>query len=196
MNDNLYYEQQIKKIIMNNMDELLKGIKAQIPSKMRQIRSDIYANFLMIVKDSYVNTFQELYGSCFDQQALINSLNFYPTNDLRPDFSYDIKKFKFINLRNNIRKFNPNSVKEYERTDMEEIYQDYDEEIIDYDEFEEYDNSYSDFTPNNKVNIGGMIPLTEAYEQAKYEALNKFQQQYITQIQPRIFKRYGIKLAK
>ena len=47
--------------------------------------------------------------------------------------------------------------------------------IINYwNEFEEYDNSYSDFTPNNKVNIGGMIPLIEAYEQAKYEALNKF----------------------
>jgi hypothetical protein len=48
-----------------------------------------------VVNSTFIEVFTEYYGNNFETEALISSLSYFQGNNLRPDFSYDERKFRF-----------------------------------------------------------------------------------------------------
>lgn len=92
--DNLI-DQQVENILKKKMDELLKQLQKQAANKMTLIKAEIYGSFTSIVKRTFVNVFNAYYGTHYNVQSLLDSINFNNGNGLIPDFSYNKNKFMF-----------------------------------------------------------------------------------------------------
>ena len=194
------------------LDKFFQNILKQFPSKVQLIKKDIYDAFVLVTQNTFLQTFDEYYGNNYDINSLLASLQFYTGKDIRPDFSYDENKFKFNNDNGALVKdgFNFNSRKyasfgNFQDPEIEALLDQFweDEENDETtDELEQEDEqdfliTYVDsfFQPvNNIILAETMASKKDVYEEARKRAVQNFNKEYVTQIKPRIYKKYGIKI--
>lgn len=90
---------QLEDAIKAKIQQEFKNVEAQAKSKtvanLPSIKNDIFGKFVSIVNSTFIEVFDQYYGNNYDVNALISSIQYYQGNDLRPDFSYDERKFLF-----------------------------------------------------------------------------------------------------
>ena len=90
---------QLEDAIKAKIQQEFKNVEAQAKSKtvanLPSIKNDIFGKFVSIVNSTFIEVFDQYYGNNYDVNALISSIKYYQENDLRPDFSYDERKFLF-----------------------------------------------------------------------------------------------------
>lgn len=211
-------QRQLQKLINKNIEELMKDIKKTLPSKARAIQGEIYSSYRVIVQNTVEEVFLRTYGDSFDLNSLRSSIIYSSQNDFRPDFSYNESKLVFYSTyMKNFRKFNLNGTQDfrtnrpthadfnttrlwdmYNLSESDEYYNDEDSEWEDLMEYYEDINGdlYGDVgVPVNKsLGIAETKSVRETYEEAKTEALRKFNNEYEIHIKPNIEKKYGVKM--
>ena len=213
---NRLLEQQFKKILDIEVEKLTAQIKKQIPIKMKAIKSDIYGAYRTIILNSMQEVFTKAYGNNYDANSLVDSIDFVTGNDIRPDFFWHREKFSFTSEINKDRDFNQNA-KDYASfgkiqdpdfftgsvLDKNGFGWDVDDFDDEGEDEENQENAYYEeitslisFKPIHTVGIhGGYASLDEVYQRARTKALDNFNREYVSQIKPRILKKYGIKLG-
>ena len=90
---------QLEDAIKAKIQQEFKNVEVQAKSKtvanLPPIKNDIFGKFVSIVNSTFIEVFDQYYGNNYDVNALISSIQYYQGNDLRPDFSYDERKFLF-----------------------------------------------------------------------------------------------------
>ena len=90
---------QLEDAIKAKIQQEFKNVEVQAKSKtvanLPSIKNDIFGKFVVIVNSTFIEVFDQYYGNNYDVNALISSIQYYQGNDLRPDFSYDERKFLF-----------------------------------------------------------------------------------------------------
>ena len=90
---------QLEAAIKAKIQKEFKNVEVQAKSKtvanLPSIKHDIFGKFVSIVNSTFIEVFDQYYGNNYDVNALISSIQYYQGNDLRPDFSYDERKFLF-----------------------------------------------------------------------------------------------------
>ena len=90
---------QLEATIKAKIQKEFKNVEVQAKSKtvanLPSIKNDIFGKFVSIVNSTFIEVFDQYYGNNYDVNALISSIQYYQGNDLRPDFSYDERKFLF-----------------------------------------------------------------------------------------------------
>ena len=90
---------QLEDAIKAKIQREFKNVEVQAKSKtvanLPSIKNDIFGKFVSIVNLTFIEVFDQYYGNNYDVNALISSIQYYQGNDLRPDFSYDERKFLF-----------------------------------------------------------------------------------------------------
>lgn len=90
---------QLEDAIKAKIQQEFKNVEVQAKSKtvanLPSIKNDIFGKFVSIVNLTFIEVFDQYYGNNYDVNALISSIQYYQGNDLRPDFSYDERKFLF-----------------------------------------------------------------------------------------------------
>ena len=90
---------QLEDAIKAKIQQEFKNVEVQAKSKtvanLPSIKNDIFGKFVAIVNSTFIEVFDQYYGNNYDVNALISSIQYYQGNDLRPDFSYDERKFLF-----------------------------------------------------------------------------------------------------
>lgn len=90
---------QLEAAIKAKIQQEFKNVEVQAKSKtvanLPTIKNDIFGKFVSIVNSTFIEVFDQYYGNNYDVNALISSIQYYQGNDLRPDFSYDERKFLF-----------------------------------------------------------------------------------------------------
>ena len=90
---------QLEAAIKAKIQQEFKNVEVQAKSKtvanLPLIKNDIFGKFVSIVNSTFIEVFDQYYGNNYDVNALISSIQYYQGNDLRPDFSYDERKFLF-----------------------------------------------------------------------------------------------------
>ena len=90
---------QLETAIKAKIQKEFKNVEVQAKSKtsanLPSIKNDIFGKFVAIVNSTFIEVFDQYYGNNYDVSALISSIQYYQGNDLRPDFSYDERKFLF-----------------------------------------------------------------------------------------------------
>lgn len=90
---------QLEAAIKAKIQKEFKNVEVQAKSKtvanLPLIKNDIFGKFVSIVNSTFIEVFDQYYGNNYDVNALISSIQYYQGNDLRPDFSYDERKFLF-----------------------------------------------------------------------------------------------------
>lgn len=90
---------QLEAAIKAKIQKEFKNVEVQAKSKtvanLSSIKNDIFGKFVAIVNSTFIEVFDQYYGNNYDVNALISSIQYYQGNDLRPDFSYDERKFLF-----------------------------------------------------------------------------------------------------
>lgn len=90
---------QLEAAIKAKIQQEFKNVEVQAKSKtvanLPSIKNDIFGKFVSIVNSTFIEVFDQYYGNNYDVNALISSIQYYQGNDLRPDFSYDERKFLF-----------------------------------------------------------------------------------------------------
>lgn len=90
---------QLEAAIKAKIQKEFKDVEVQAKSKtvanLPSIKNDIFGKFVSIVNSTFIEVFDQYYGNNYDVNALISSIQYYQGNDLRPDFSYDERKFLF-----------------------------------------------------------------------------------------------------
>lgn len=203
----LSFETQIEKVLKEQIEEITQEIKRNHASKIRAIKSEIYGYYINIINDSFQRKFTEFYGDAYDKKSLSNSLNILTGQGLLPELQYDMSVFKFNRgINEKARKFNLNTspisnISEIRGINSNPRIFDILDEITDEENLtDEEEEALNDvliaFTPTNRKQgiQGTQIMPTEAFKQAKDYALSEFNREYVTQIKPRILKKYGIKL--
>ena len=196
-------ERDIKDFIGQKTKEIEQKAKQQVASKIPLMQNEIYAQYSTFIPKYISNYFASIYGATnYDEQSLISSLTL-KKNGFVPDFSYDSKKFKWNkDLRTDVDKFNENGVNvdymlnpidEPDDIDFQETI-DYDDGIQGYEDYSSH-NSKQQFSYYNKMNRqGAFLNLDEAYKKAYAEANKNFDKKMYTEIIPKLYQKYGIKL--
>ena len=90
---------QLEDAIKAKIQQEFKNVEVQAKSKtvanLPSIKNDIYGKYVAIINSTFIEVFDQYYGNNYDVNALISSIQYYQGNDLRPDFSYDERKFLF-----------------------------------------------------------------------------------------------------
>lgn len=90
---------QLEAAIKAKIQKEFKNVEVQAKSRtvanLPSIKNDIFGKFVSIVNSTFIEVFDQYYGNNYDVNALISSIQYYQGNDLRPDFSYDERKFLF-----------------------------------------------------------------------------------------------------
>ena len=90
---------QLEDAIKAKIQQEFKNVEVQAKSKtvanLPSIKNDIFGKFVSIVNSTFIEVFDQYYGNNYDVNALISSIQYYQGTDLRPDFSYDERKFLF-----------------------------------------------------------------------------------------------------
>ena len=212
------FQQSISKALDQEFDKVLKELQAKIPSKIQAIKSEVYGSYVTVIQKVFIGVFDSYYGNNYDQQSLLDSLHFVSGKDIRPDFSYDERQFKFMDMLN-LRVFNQNaSNTEFRRFQdptfgrqslnignrdsiIQDLWTEIDEyqaqgdtqavnELLDYLDYVQYSGS----SANNLERPENFVELSRVYEIARDKALEEFNKEFVSQLKPRIFKKYGIKV--
>ena len=97
--NNINYEQQISSIVSNTLDKEVEKLKIQImkqmPQKMMMIKNEIFTDYCTIIKSVFKSVFDNEYGINYDEEAMIESINFSYGMGLLPHFTIDESKFHF-----------------------------------------------------------------------------------------------------
>lgn len=213
MSSNFTIGKSMDQILKDEADTIDKIMKKEAYPKVIAIKREIYGIFTVIVKNAFQEVFTDMYGSGYDVQSLDKAVKIMSGSSLIPDFYFEKNDFHFNEeLERFSRKFNENSRKYASFRDLEgpefylgEILQDYednsdsDEDSENEEDYEDiYDDimyEYLDMTPVNKILVKGTrFPLDETYKIARDKALVAFNTEYNSQIKPRIYKKYGIKI--
>ena len=88
-------EDAIKAKIQREFKNVVVQAKSKTVANLPSIKNDIFGKFVSIVNSTFIEVFDQYYGNNYDVNALISSIQYYQGNDLRPDFSYDERKFLF-----------------------------------------------------------------------------------------------------
>ena len=212
------FQQSISKALDQEFDKVLKELQAKIPSKIQAIKSEVYGSYVTVIQKVFIGVFDSYYGNNYDQQSLLDSLHFVTGRDIRPDFSYDVRQFKFMDMLNlGVFNQNANNV-EFRRFQdpvfgrqslnignrdsiIQDLWTEIDEyqaqgdtqavnELLDYLDYVQYSGS----SANSMERPENFVELSKVYEIAKDKALEEFNKEFVSQLKPRIFKKYGIKV--
>ena len=212
------FQQSISKALDQEFDKVLKELQAKIPSKIQAIKSEVYGSYVTVIQKVFIGVFDSYYGNNYDQQSLLDSLHFVTGKDIRPDFSYDVRQFKFMDMLN-LGVFNQNaSNTEFRRFQdpafgrqslnignrdsiIQDLWTEIDEyqaqgdtqavnELLDYLDYVQYSGS----SANSMERPENFVELSKVYEIARDKALEEFNKEFVSQLKPRIFKKYGIKV--
>ena len=212
------FQQSISKALDQEFDKVLKELQAKIPSKIQAIKSEVYGSYVTVIQKVFIGVFDSYYGNNYDQQSLLDSLHFVTGKDIRPDFSYDVRQFKFMDMLN-LGVFNQNANNaEFRRFQdptfgrqslnignrdsiIQDLWTEIDEyqaqgdtqavnELLDYLDYVQYSGS----SANSMERPENFVELSKVYEIAKDKALEEFNKEFVSQLKPRIFKKYGIKV--
>lgn len=214
MNENI--SNAVLSAIKQEMKHLEDEIKKSMPNKMMAVRGEVTQEYIIIVKSVFKSVFDNYYKEDYDYDSLMDSLYFFSRAHLWPDLIYSTKKFRFLNsLEKRQAKFNQNriatsSIKDFRGADevtlefannMFEEYGDSGEFTSNnegelWDQVQEVAIDFWNFTPiNNNKRMYALSPVEEVYRIAYERSMQEFERQYISQIKPRILKKYGIKLG-
>ena len=212
------FQQSISKALDQEFDKVLKELQAKIPSKIQAIKSEVYGSYVTVIQKVFIGVFDSYYGNNYDQQSLLDSLHFVTGKDIRPDFSYDVRQFKFMDMLN-LGVFNQNANNiEFRRFQdpvfgrqslnignrdsiIQDLWTEIDEyqaqgdtqavnELLDYLDYVQYSGS----SANSMERPENFVELSKVYEIARDKALEEFNKEFVSQLKPRIFKKYGIKV--
>lgn len=203
----LSFETQIEKVLRQEIEKVTQEIQKKHASKIKSIKSEIYGYYINIINDSFQKKFTEFYGSTYDKNSLRNSLIILTGQGLLPELQCDTTAFRFNkDIDTKARKFNLNTssisniseIRSIEANPrifniLDEVMDE--ENLGDEEEDEILDDVLVNFTPTNRKRgiQDAQIKVEEAFKQAKDYALDEFNREYVTQIKPRILKKYGIK---
>lgn len=199
-------DRDLKEFVNQKTKEIEQKAKQQVASKIPAMQNEVYAQYSIFIPKYISKYFASIYGATnYDEDSLVKSLSL-KKNGLRPDFSYDSKKFKWSkDVLYDTDNFNQNSTNtDYilNPTDfMDNIeYQEYienddsDKEIRGYTDYSVH-NAKQQFSYYNKINRqGAYLNLDEAYKKAYTEANKSFDKKMYTEIIPKLYQKYGIKL--
>lgn len=204
MNNNV--GKTIEQIIEKEKKTIDEIVKKEAYPKVVSIKRDIYGFYTVIVRNSFHDTFSDIYGNGYDIESLDKALKFMSGSSLIPEFYFDENEFHFNSeLENITRKFNQNSRKyasfgnmdnpDFYLGDLENFDEEYDEDIDEEDIYDDMMYEYLQMSPVNKTLVEKTrYPITDAYKIARDKALVAFNSAYISQIKPRIYRKYGIKI--
>lgn len=226
MEQNFIDISQLEQAIKAKIEKEYKIVETKAKEKsvvnLQSIKADIYRAFIAVVNSTFIEVFTSYYGNNFDTESLISSLSYFQGNNLRPDFSYDERKFMFAQgilegiSQNNLNSKSEASFQGYRDPEVfvsgliENFWQDdtryfqNDDEQEDALTQEALDLLHKDekvpasslqFTSVNTMKrITGLVDVSEVYKMARYKALSRFNTEFVSQIKPRLFKKYRLKL--
>lgn len=217
---------QLEQLIKSKIESEFKTVEVKAKEKstvdMQAAKADIFGAFVSVVNSTFIEVFTEYYGNNFETEALISSLSYFQGNNLRPDFSYDERKFRFNHgilegvSQNNLNSKSQASFNGYRDPEafvtgyIENFWQDDDKYFNNTDDEEDalvqqaldslhksekIPASSLQFVPVNTMKrITGIVDVTEVYKMARYKALTRFNNEFVSQIKPRLVKKYRLKL--
>lgn len=174
-----FYDKLLKGMSYSQIQELNKSLKTF--ANLSNIKREIHINYNDFVKKNILKEFNQIYGNTnYDEESLINSLDFKNATDIRPDFSYNKNKFKWNkDIRKDTYPFNSSESKNYSSlTNLDDI-EDYDnltqddividKNYIDYS----WQSSKGDFSFYNKLNRQGAFQSLENAYKKIYKKINE-----------------------
>lgn len=174
-----FYDKLLKGMSYSQIQELNKSLKTF--ANLSNIKREIYINYNDFVKKNILKEFNQIYGNTnYDEESLINSLEFKNTTDIRPDFSYNKNKFKWNkDIRKDTYPFNSSESKNYSSlTNLDDI-EDYDnltqDDIVIDKNYIDYSqqSSKGDFSFYNKLNRQGAFQSLENAYKKTYKKINE-----------------------
>lgn len=186
-----------------------KQLEQEIKENLNKAKAELFSKFQIITRREILQYFVDTYGSNFDVNSLMNSLQYNVGRDpLSFDISYNDKDFSFLsNILVNIQEFNQNAKKDTIINNFlapDEQKSLIDENSIFYGENNLYSEIYartnsrkfergSVFSPHNKIlNSGGYSDISQTYKKAKEKALQIYQDEYNHKLKKDIEKKYGL----
>ena len=207
----------ISRALDDELNKVIQEINKKVPQKLQTIKSEIYGAYRQVVQNSFQNTFDSYYGNNYDINSLIDSLHFVTGKDLRPDIQYDINKFMFNSDLAKIqgKQFNQNTSKTngiqrqislFGRENRDVLIEELLEEAQEYEKMGDtnamnetldrldYLESINGRPVNNMVRPETFVELDKVYQIAKDKAIEEFNKEFVSQLKPRILKKYGIQM--
>lgn len=199
-------EQDLKEFVNQKTKEIEQKAKQQIASKIPAMQGEVYAQYSVFIPKYVSKYFASVYGATnYDEESLLKSLSL-KKNGFRPDFLYDSKKFKWskdvfcdtdsFNQNSSNTSYVLNPVDFLDEVEYQEFIEndDSDKEVRGYTDYSSH-NSKQQFNYYNKLNRqGAYLNLEEAYKKAYTEANKSFDKKMYTEIIPKLYQKYGIKL--
>lgn len=193
-------ERELTSFMNQKVKELEQTAKQQVASKIGLMQADIFSQYNSFVKSYIKKYFTKAYGNTnYNENSLMDSLTF-KKNGFHSDFSYDKKFFKWNkDIKSDTDNFNLDESKEStyingddELDELEQI-EDVDNDLI-YEDYSSH-NKKAQFDYYNKLNRQGAFQsLEDSYKKAYNEANKNFDKKMYTEIIPKLYQKYGIKL--
>lgn len=107
------YDAQVSMIVSNilkkEFDNLLADIKKQIPAQTQAIKNEVFTDYTTIVKSVFKSVFDKHYGLKYNEEAMLESIDFHYGIGMLPYFTIDTSKFQWApNAMREAKKFNEN----------------------------------------------------------------------------------------
>lgn len=85
----------VSSTLEKEMENLKKQIMKSMPQKMLLIKNEIFTDYTTIIKSVFKTVFDNEYGLTYDEEAMLNSIDFHYGTGLLPYFTIDESKFHF-----------------------------------------------------------------------------------------------------
>lgn len=85
----------VSSTLEKEMEKLKRRIMKSMPQKMLLIKNEIFTDYTTIVKSVFKTVFDNEYGLTYDEEAMLNSIDFHYGTGLLPYFTIDESKFHF-----------------------------------------------------------------------------------------------------
>lgn len=206
----------VSKALEKEIKDVVSKTKKMLPSRVLAIKIELLSSYEAIFKSVFKSVFDNYYGDLYDEESLMSSLYFGQSGDATPYCIYNTAKFKFSNKEyREKKKFNPNAVNEstvknFRSEDeaaglfIESFFQDDDSEFLSSGKMDEDSQedvladmqlSYYNFKPENQgLDFTSLPSIDETYRVAKQRAQQEYEKQYLVELKPKIYKKYGIQL--
>lgn len=207
----------VSNALKKEIKETVDATKKMLPSRVLAIKIELLNSYTAIYKSVFKSVFDNYYGDLYDEDSLMSSLYFGQNSDATPYCTYNTAKFKFSNKNyRKKKKFNPNTVSEstvknFRSEDesaglfIDQFFQDDDQEFLSssgkMDEDSQEDVladvrlDYYNFNPINQGIDSSTLPsIDETYRVARFRAQQEYEKQYLVELKPMIYKKYGIQL--
>ena len=107
------YDAQVSMIVSNTLkkefDKLLADIKKQIPAQTQAIKNEVFTDYTTIVKSVFKSVFYNHYGLKYNEEAMLESIDFHYGTGMLPYFTIDTSKFQWAPAAmREAKKFNAN----------------------------------------------------------------------------------------